>query len=1009
MTNSMSDIKSRIRVVIGITLAAVIAISAIGIVSGRRDSLAKGEKIAAAYSRALADHSESTFSEGDAMLRELLRELRREGGLERVNPREIFELMQVQLRESSQAGMLFIADRKGEMRINSETFPPKEVNVADREYFRRYLQSPGLGLAFSDPLISRVVKRPRFNLMRPLNRPAEPFAGLIALGFEADYFTRFFSPANLGFGGLLTLVRDDGTPLVYDPVPKGGEPGKSPLFKDQLPRSGAGVFTMKNSFLRGEPLIVGYRHLDRFPIMAVVALNEDDVLQSWRARAMRQGILTLCLSVLIILLTRVVCKHLEKLEKAQTVVSGQQAQLAIKAAQIDAATDMILQIDEQGRLVSFNRALSQTTGYSMAELRGSRLHDIEPPEFAARIEENLATLRAEGYATFESAFLSRAGESIPLEVHARIMGGEGRQVILAIARDIRERKKDELRERNRLKILERIATDAPIEELLVSIVHFVEQESPGALGAVLLADEGGVTLRHGAAPSLPEAYNKAVDGVLIAPGHGSCGSAAYLRRRVEVEDIETHPSWRGFQPARDAGLRSCWSEPLLSSNGTLLGTLAIYHREPRLPDEKEILLLESAAHLAGIAIGRVRDEESRRGLEEQLRHSQKLEAVGRLAAGIAHDFNNLLTPVIVYSELLRRGMEPGGSQQKMLDAVSQAAQKASELTQKLLSFGRKQVLSRSLLDLNEVIASFGDIMRSTVKESINIEKRLSPGAAQVHADRGQLEQVLLNLLVNAQDAIPGTGMIAIETGHLVLDQGYAKQHPGIVPGSYVQLAITDNGCGMSEETLSRIYEPFFTTKEAGHGTGLGLATVYGIVKNHGGQINVVSRPGEGTRFEIFLPEAAGGSKPVQGKESTGSQPHGKGRTILLVEDDQLIREMAVDLLVSFGYRVLAADSPSRAIELAEGGECLDLLATDVVMPELSGPELHGRLLDRYPQLPVLYISGYSNTAACPAKGLADGTSLLLAKPFTVEQFLQRIADLLDGRGCAATGAEQEAP
>jgi len=665
--------------------------------------------------------------------------------------------------------------------------------------------------------------------------------------------------------------------------------------------------------------------------------------------SLKQSVLTLVLCLVILILTRILFRHLNNLKATQSIVDGQQAELAIKAAQIDAANDSILQIDEEGRLVHFNQALCRLTGYRPEELSGVRLHEIEPPEYASQIEPIIRKLKRYGEATFESAYLSKNGTVIPIEVHSRLMESEGRTLILNIARDITQRKRGELMERSRLKTLERIATDASLEELLVCVVHFVEQGSPGALCSVLLVDESGNRLRHGAAPSLPDQYNKAV---------------------------EPHPYWRRFQPARDAGLRACWSEPVFASNGTLLGTVAVYHREPCAPTEEEILLIESAAHLAGIAIGRVRADDGHRVLEEQLRHSQKIEAVGQLAAGVAHDFNNLLTPIIVYADMLRRSFAEGSPQARMLDSVSLAAHKASDLTQKLLSFGRKQVLDMDLLDLNDVIVSFRDIMRATARESISIDLRLSPGATKVYADRGQLEQILLNLLLNAQDAIEGSGSICLETGHLILDEDFARQHPVAKPGHYILLAFSDDGCGMAEETLRHMYEPFFTTKVVGRGTGLGLATVYGIVKHHEGCIDVKSRPGEGTRFEIYLPASSSADEPILG---TGPR-----------------------LLTSFGYQVLCADSPAQALELAaRQGGLIHLLATDVIMPGMTGPELYEKLLESHPALPVLYISGYTNGILHDASPRQE--AIFLAKPFTMEQFMERIGEL-----CAAALGEADA-
>jgi len=306
------------------------------------------------------------------------------------------------------------------------------------------------------------------------------------------------------------------------------------------------------------------------------------------------------------------------------------------------------------------------------------------------------------------------------------------------------------------------------------------------------------------------------------------------------------------------------------------------------------------------------------------------------------------------------------------------------------------------VDLNEVISSFRDIMRTTVRESIAINLRLSPGAAQVHADRGQLEQILLNLLVNAQDAITGTGSICLETGHLILDHEFAAQHPCAKPGHYVLLALSDDGHGMAQETLDRIYEPFFTTKKLGRGTGLGLATVFSIVQHHRGCIVVQSRPGEGTKFEIYLPADAAATLPARCPDAPAAlqQQNGQGRCILLVEDNTMLREMAEELLASFGYRVLSAATPSQALDLAhrERG-AIELLATDVIMPQMSGPELYDALLESRPGLPVLYISGYSNGTG-PGQGAPREDAIFLAKPFTLEQFMARVGQTI-GAGAGA--------
>jgi two-component system, cell cycle sensor histidine kinase and response regulator CckA len=995
---SIDQIKSRIRCIVGLILLAVVGISGWGLFSERVNCIEAAETLAGGYVRALAEHSESALSEADGMLRVLQEDIRRAGGAERVDRPRLLQEMRRQIGIAPQIGSLYLVDQQGMLRLNSGEAPDRRISVADREYFRNYLATPGLQLTLSRPIMSRLVSRWRFNLMRPLNLPGEPFSGLIALGFDTEYFNSFFSPGALGPRGRVMLIKTDGAPLVSAPYLANAyqvDYSESTLFREKLHQAYSGIYHVRNKFTYDQPFIVSYQRLNRFPVVALVTLNRDDVLAPWARKAAVQSSLILGLCLVIVLLTRLFFSHLDRLKLAQGTVLDQQEQLSIKAAQIGAVNDAILQLDLEGRLVHFNQALCTMTGYAREELTGKRLHDIEPPQSAKQILVNLERIRGCGQAAFESVFLAQGGTLVPVEVNAQTMLIEGRPLVLAIARDITQRKRADLRESARRAILEQVASDVPLGELLEGIVQFVEQELPGTLCSVLLVDESGTHLRHGAAPSLPAAYNEAVDGLVIAQGMGSCGTAAFLRQRVVVEDIEVHPYWRGFKPARAAGLRACWSEPVFSSDGDLLGTFAIYHRTPCSPKEEELQLIVSAAHLASIAIGRVLGDDRRRALEDQLRQIQKIEAVGQLAAGIAHDFNNLLTPIFVYTDLIRRGLPEGHAQLRQIDAVILAAHKASELTRKLLSFGRQQVLAMEVQDLNEVIASFGGILRTSVRESITIDLKLGAERARVLADRGQMEQVLLNLVINAQDAITGTGAISLETGHLILDEEYARLHPGVKPGPYLLLVVTDDGCGMGEETLRHIYEPFFTTKEVGRGTGLGLATVYGIVKQHEGYLEVRSRLGEGTSFKIFLPISLAPFKATgSGPDSAAALPAGEGKTILLVEDDSMIREVAEELLVAYGYRTLVAATPSEALEQAARLEGpLDLLVSDVVMPQMNGPELYERLLETHSRLPVLYISGYTGNVVLHKDTLETETNFL-TKPFTLEQFLERIRQML---------------
>ncbi len=399
----------------------------------------------------------------------------------------------------------------------------------------------------------------------------------------------------------------------------------------------------------------------------------------------------------------------------------------------------------------------------------------------------------------------------------------------------------------------------------------------------------------------------------------------------------------------------------------------------------------------GVAVGVqgiARDVTERRQLEEQLRQSQKIEAIGRLAGGIAHDFNNLLTAITGYSDLTLRQLQSESPLRRNIEEIKKAGDRAASLTRQLLAFSRKQVLQPKVLDLNAVVSDMEKMLRRLIGEDIELRTALVPELGSVKADPGQIEQMLMNLAVNARDAMPHGGSLLIETENVYLNEGYATRHIAVKPGPYVMLAVSDTGCGMSEETQSRIFEPFFTTKEVGKGTGLGLSTVYGIVKQSGGNIWVYSEVGEGTAFKIYLPrvdEAAQEYKPSHEVEESldGAE------VILLAEDDERVRGLVRAVLEGHGYRVLEAEDGGAALSVSERHEGLiHLLLTDVVMPKLSGRELADQLAQSRPETKVLYMSGYTDESIVH-HGVLDANTPFIQKPFEPEALARKVRELLD--------------
>jgi PAS domain S-box-containing protein len=670
------------------------------------------------------------------------------------------------------------------------------------------------------------------------------------------------------------------------------------------------------------------------------------------------------------------------------------------------------------------------------------------------------------------------------------------------------------------RILAMVMAHAPLSEILGTLCTNIESHYAGLLCSVLLLDADGKTLRNGAAPTLPEEYRQAVDGVQIGPCAGSCGTAIYRRQQVIVSDIATDPLWTDCrQFALPHGLRACWSTPIASQDGGILGTFAIYCREPRTPDEEHLQFVAHATRLAAIAMewdraraelksaenryrtlverlpaityiaelgahgrwhyvspqiesmlgfspaewlsdsanwinrihaedretvltveehfqkhrdlfqteyrmsardGRVmwfRDEAvmlptaegqpclmqgvmyditERKRLEDQLRHSQKMEAVGLLAGGVAHDFNNLLMLIQAHNERLRGGLAPDVPAHKESLGIEHAVTRAASLTGRLLAFSRKQVLQPRVMDLNEVLTEVAKMLERLIGKNIVLRVVPAPQLWPVKADPGQVEQLIMNLAVNARDAMPQGGQLLIETKNVEIGGSHPQLHDGVRPGHYVTLVVSDTGVGMDSETQAHMFEPFFTTKEPGKGTGLGLAIVYGVAKQLGGWTHVDSKPGQGTTFEIYLPRVEAEKAPATAAKLLDLATVPKGsETILLVEDEVGIRELATDFLQGRGYVVLNAMDGNEALKIAEGHEDLiHLLVTDVVMPNVGGKELAQRLRQVRPQIRVLFMSGYPDHPALAGGDLGLQTTVL-QKPFSLDALAHKVRSLLD--------------
>jgi len=968
------------------------------------------EKRSASYVSALKEHAERVFAETDQILKKLAADIEENGGIPYTQGRPFHNLLTEGVKDGP-FHSLFVIDKNGMVIAHSQEYRMKSVDLSDRDYYLHHRDNPDSGLFISKPYKSRVNGLWRFSFSRPLRDADGRFIGLIAVGFDTGYFEEFYKTIEVGKKGRIILSTVTGDVLIAEPFSESAfivDFKKAILFTKYLPKSAEDTYHVDASPIDRSSRIVSYSKLASLPVVSIVSFDKSEVVGPWRESLYKQGAIASLLSLLVMVLSFIFLRQLRHMEASSVKLAAQQEELAVKTDRImaavkewqgtfDAVEDAIWVLDMDRKIIRANKATQDVFHKTALKVIGLRcceaVHEDQKPHPACPFGRMLATKKR---ASMQMCIANRW-----FEVSVDPVFSEDGAIVNAvhIVKDINEHKKAEIREHARSEILERIGSGKPLPELLSFIALSIEKELPGSLCSILLVDDNGLRLLTGAAPSLPDSYNMAVNRTKINEGAGSCGTAAFRKERVIVEDLAGHPFWKGFMPAQEAGLRSCWSEPVISASGHLLGTFAVYHRHPATPGEEEIRLIEQASTFAGIAIERSRNEAERNELEQRLSQSQKMEAVGHLAGGVAHDFNNLLTPIIIYADILKRALPDNEKLLPKIEGIINASHKARDLTQQLLSFGRKQVMQMQVIDLNEVISSFYSIMRRTLRESIDIKLQLSSQAAIIRADRSKLDQVILNLAINAQDAISETGQIVIETGQVMIDDEYARLYPGMRTGIYILLAFKDSGCGMNDETLRHIFEPFFTTKQVGHGTGLGLANVYGIVKQHNGYISAVSKVGSGTTFKIYFPlvneQVSGASVAVAHSVSD----HGGTETILLVEDNEMVRVMTAELLVGLGYKVYIGEHPEHAMEIVRQiPEKIDLLITDVVMPGMNGQQLFERInAERSDIDKVLYMSGYTNNVIVTDGTLEEGIHFL-QKPFTVDGLMAKVKGLLHPSG-----------
>jgi two-component system cell cycle sensor histidine kinase/response regulator CckA len=608
-----------------------------------------------------------------------------------------------------------------------------------------------------------------------------------------------------------------------------------------------------------------------------------------------------------------------------------------------------------GRIVDVNDTMVSLLGYPRDELLKMTPADLGPPGLP--LEES--ALQAEKLQrgeriVFERPVLAKDGTQRILEFQSKPFAWQGSLRVLSEARDVTERRSAE----QRIRILSEAVERSP------SLIILTDAQARIVYANPKFTEVTGYTLEEilGRNPRFLKGSETPPD-----------------EYRKLWQTVTRGGVWRGEFHNRKKNGELYWAECMITALRNYAGEITHY-----LGVQEDLT-------------ERRKMEEEKRMLEEQFRQAQKMEAIGQLSGGIAHDFNNLLGVIIGFNELLQERIQGDEVAHKYIAQIRKAGDSAVELIHHLLAFSREQVLEPRVLDLNCVLSELGEMLPRLINEDIMLLLVAPPDLGRVKADPGQIEQVILNLAVNARDAMPHGGKLTIETANVELDENYAREHIAVVPGRYVMLAVSDTGVGMEPVIQARIFEPFFTTKELGKGTGLGLATVYGIVKQSGGNIWVYSEPAKGTTFKIYLPrvdaKADLAAVPASRHAATGGS-----ETIFLVEDAEELRSLVREVLDCAGYTVLQAADGREAVRIAEQlNSPIHLLLTDVVMPGMSGRDVAEQVVRRHPETRVLYMSGYTDSSIVHHGVLEEGVALL-SKPFTRERLLRKIRHVLDPSG-----------
>ncbi|MEP6958376.1 MAG: PAS domain S-box protein [Nitrospirota bacterium] len=761
----------------------------------------------------------------------------------------------------------------------------------------------------------------------------------------------------------------------------------------------------------------GYGEFSGLGWSVLMRMERQDILAPIHAFLWKVGIASVVvwipmLGLLFYATSRLRAEHRQAQQESAWAKAAEAALLQSQErnrAIVDTALDGVITIDSTGIVTDWNAQATAIFGWSREEALGRGLAETIIPERDRQAhEQGIREFLRTGTGAIlnrriEIVAKHRNGWELPVELAVSPAKIGDAYIFSAFIRDITDRRRAERRLASQYAVTRVLSEATTLEQAVPKIIQAIGESLEWDLGVFWRVDKAMGVLRcldQWKAPSVQaDSFTLSTWQHVFHREEGLPGRIWANGKSVWLTDVALDLNFPRGAEARQVCFHGAFGFPILIGS-EVEGVIEFFSRQVRQPDDELLRMVEDIGLKIGQFGERARTEGVLRETEAQLRQAQKMEAVGRLAGGVAHDFNNLLTVIRGYSELLLGRLGPHDAMRKDMEEVKKAADRASGLTRQLLAFSRRQFIAAKVVDLNALVANMDGMLRRLIGEDIvELCAELDPVAGAIKADPGQIEQVIMNLVVNARDAMPKGGRLTIETRNVTIGTGARLDAVGVEPGSYVLLAVRDTGHGMDAETRSHLFEPFFTTKEKGKGTGLGLSTVYGIVKQSGGSIVVESAPGRGATFRIYFPRVEQEAKEAAGGVEAIDPAHGR-ETILLVEDEPSVRGLVHETLRVHGYTVLEARHGIEAL-LASTKYVgpIHLLLTDVVMPQMSGPEVAEKLLVVRPGIKVLYMSGYPDHPIFDQGGVTRETGFL-PKPFSPQVLAQKVREVLDGMKAA---------